>query len=70
MIWLLHMEQVDGCRISHARNGREVRLPELPFYSVDGYCHETRTVYEFLGSHWHGHTCRPFRDLVRRAATP
>jgi hypothetical protein len=63
LIWLLHMEQVDGCTISHARNGREVRLAELPFYSVDGYCHETRTVYEFLGCHWHGHTCRPFRDL-------
>ena len=49
LIWLLHMEHVDGCRIAHARNGREYTLSELPFYSVDGYCHETRAVYEFLG---------------------
>jgi hypothetical protein len=48
LLWLLHMEQTDGCRILHARNGLEYRLPELPFYSVDGYCVETRTVYEFL----------------------
>ena len=31
------MEQTDGCRILHARNGREYGLPELPIYSVDGY---------------------------------
>ena len=63
LIWLLHMDQEDECKISHARNGREYRLPELLFYSVDGYCHETRTVYQFLGCYFHGHTCRPFRDL-------
>ena len=61
--WLLYMEQIDGCRISHARNGREYGLPELPFYSLDGYSPETRTVYEFFGCYYHGHTCRPFRDL-------
>jgi len=47
-IWLLHMVQADGCQI-HARNGRKYRPPELPHYSVDNYCAETRTVYEFLG---------------------
>jgi hypothetical protein len=46
---LLHMEQEDNCTIQHGRNGREYRLPELPRYSVDGYCAETRTVYEFMG---------------------
>ena len=29
-MWILHMEQTDGCIIMHARNGREFRLPELP----------------------------------------
>jgi len=29
LMWLLHMEQADGCQIQHARNGREYR-PELP----------------------------------------
>ena len=49
LMWILHMEQTDGCTIMHSRNGREFRLRELPRYSVDGYCAETKTVYEFLG---------------------
>jgi len=63
LMWLLHMERIDGCRIHHARNGREYRPPELPHYSVDGYCAETRTVYEFLGCYYHGCKCQPFRDV-------
>jgi len=62
LMWILHMEQTDGCTIMNARNGREFRLPELPRYSVDGYCAETRTVYEFLGCFWHGCICQPMRD--------
>jgi len=61
-MWILHMEQTDGCTIMHARNGREFRLPELPRHSDDGYCAETRTVYEFLGCFWHGCKCLPMRD--------
>ena len=64
LMWLVHRERTDGCRISHGRNGREFRLPELPNLSVDGYCRETRKVYEFLGCYWHGHTCLPFRDVA------
>jgi len=63
LMWLLHMEQTDGCQIQHARNGREFRPPELRHYSVDGYCAETRTVYEFLGCYYHGCTCQPFPDV-------
>jgi hypothetical protein len=63
LMWLLHMQQVDNCHIMHARNGREYRLPELPNFNVDGYCEETRTVYEFLNCYFHGHTCQPFRDV-------
>ena len=48
-MWLLHMEEMNGWKIMHARNGRECRLPELPRFGVDGYCAETRIVYEFLG---------------------
>jgi len=48
-MWILHMEQTDGCTVLHARNGRAFRLPEFPRYSVDGYCAEIKTVYEFLG---------------------
>ena len=61
-MWILHMDQTDGCTIIHARNGREFRLPELLRYSVNGYCAETRTVYECLGCFWHGCKCQPMRD--------
>jgi len=46
-MWLVHRERTDGCKILHGRNGREYRLPELPDLSVDGFCPETKTVYEF-----------------------
>jgi len=46
-----------------ARNGREYRPPERPTLSVDGFCAETRTVYEFLGCLYHVHSCLPFRDV-------
>jgi len=64
LLWILHMEEEDNCKILHARNEREIRLPELPRFSVDGYCAETRTVYEFMGCFFHGCVkCEPFRDL-------
>jgi len=44
--------------------GHEYRLPELPRLSVDVYCPETNTVYEFSGCFWHGHTCQPFWDVA------
>jgi hypothetical protein len=62
MMWLVYREQTEGCRILHGRNGREFRTPELPNFSVDGYCAETKTVYEFNGCYWHGHSCQSFRD--------
>jgi G:T-mismatch repair DNA endonuclease (very short patch repair protein) len=61
--WLLYKHQTDGENILHARNGREFRLPELPHLRVDGYCPQTRKVYEFLGCFWHGHVCKQFRDV-------
>ena len=48
LMWLLHMEQIDDCKIMHARNGREYRPHEFPNFSVDGYSLETRMVYKFL----------------------
>ena len=63
-MWLVHRERTDGCTILHGRNGREYRLPELPHFSVDGFCPETKTVYEFMGCYFHGDTCQPFRDVT------
>ena len=64
IMWLLHMEQTNGMELKHANNGREYRLPELPHFSVEVYCPETNTVYEFCGLFWHGHPCQPFRDVI------
>jgi len=48
LMWLLHMEETDGVKIIHDPNSREYRLPEMPRFSVDGYCPETHILYEFL----------------------
>ena len=62
-MWLLNMEETDGVQIMLLRNGREYRLPELPYFSVHGYSPETRTIYEFFSCFWHRYTCQPFRDV-------
>jgi len=64
LVWLLHMEETDVVKIIHCRNGRDYSLPELPHFSVDGYCPETRRVYNFFGCFYHGNTCQPFRDVT------
>jgi len=65
LIWLVYKEMIDGGgrKILHGRNGRQYRLPEMPNFSVDGICNETRTVYEFFGCYYHGHTFQPYRDV-------
>ena len=63
LMWLVHRERTDRFNISYGRNRPEFRLPKLPSLSVDGYCHETRTVYDFHGCFWHGHSCLHFRDV-------
>ena len=62
-MWLVYRERTDGCTILHARNDREFRPQEFPILSVNGFCPETKTVYEFLGCFYHGDTCQPFRDV-------
>jgi len=61
-MWLLHMGETDGVMVMHCRNVREYSLPEIPRFIVDRYCPETRTICEFFGCFYHGHTCQPFRD--------
>ena len=46
------------------RNGSQYRPLELPSLSVGGFCAETRTVCEFFGCMFQGHTCLPFRYLT------
>ena len=56
--WLTWCAQENN--IQHVGNAGEVRIPPLGF--IDGYCHDTRTVYEFQGCFTHGcPTCYPNR---------
>ena len=40
-----------GCTIRHQANGREKRIGKL---SVDGWCADTNTAYQYHGCFWHG----------------
>ena len=59
--WLTWCTQEQSQDIQHARNAGEYRIPGTHFH-VDGYCHDTQTVYEFQGCFTHGcPTCHPNR---------
>ena len=49
--WLSYISEKEDLYIQHVRNGGEKRVER---YSLDGYCEETNTVYEFQGCFWHG----------------
>ena len=49
--WLSYTAEKEDIHIQHVRNGGEKRVGN---YSLDGYCEETHTAYEFQGCFWHG----------------
>ena len=49
--WLSYISEKEDLYIKHVRNGGEKRVDP---YSLDGYCEETNTAYEFQGCFWHG----------------
>ena len=49
--WLSYEMERNGIHIEHVRNGGEKRVGK---YSLDGYCEEFHTAYEFQGCFWHG----------------
>ena len=49
--WLSYISEKEDLCIQHVRNGGEKRFMD---YSLDGYCEETHTAYEFQGCFWHG----------------
>ena len=51
--WLSYISEKEGIFIQHVRNGGEKRVGNY-VYSLDGYCEETHTAYEFQGCFWHG----------------
>ena len=49
--WLSYEMERNNIHIQHVRNGGEKRVGK---YSLDGYCEEYHTAYEFQGCFWHG----------------
>ena len=56
--WLSYEMERNDIHIQHVRNGGEKRIGK---YSLDGYCEEYHTAYEFQGCFWHGKWCNPSR---------
>ena len=52
--WLRHIEESQGIKLQTGYNGPEYRVG---MYLVDGYCSDTRTIYEFDGCYYHGCLC-------------
>ena len=52
--WLSYEMERNDIHIQHVRNGGEKRVGK---YSLDGYCEEYHTAYEFQGCFWHGKRC-------------
>lgn len=50
--WLIYEEEKRGINIRHAAKGREAVVSGV---KVDGYCEETKQVFEFHGCYFHGH---------------
>ena len=49
--WLSYEMERNDIHIQHVKNGGEKRVGK---YSLDGYCEERNTAYEFQGCFWHG----------------
>ena len=49
--WLSYEMASKDIHIQHVRHGGEKRVGK---YSLDGYCEENHTAYEFQGCFWHG----------------
>ena len=52
--WLSYIAEKENVHIQHVRNGGEKRVAR---YSLDGYCPQTSTAYEYQGCFWHGKDC-------------
>jgi hypothetical protein len=62
MKWLKYISLKEKVNIKHACNGGEMtfRTNNGQNYKVDGYCEETKTIYQFHGCYFHG--CRHCYD--------
>ena len=71
ILWLESIMEKQNIFIQHALNGGEFKIPNTN-YKADGFCKETKTIYEFYGDKFHGNLsrfnfndkCQPFDDTV------
>jgi len=58
--WLEHEAVKNNIKIKHAENGGEFCFRTQKGYKwpVDGFCEDTKTVYEFYGDYYHGNPKR------------
>ena len=55
MKWLKYISQRDNINIRHACNGGEATITTNGrTYKIDGYCEDTKTVFQFHGCYFHG----------------
>ena len=64
--WLSYEMERNDIHIQHVRNGGEKRVGK---YSLDGYCEEYHTAYEFQGCFWHGKPCKIISKMRKNAYT-
>ncbi len=68
--WLEYVQHVENVKIDHALNGGEkLIIVQGKKYKVDGFCHESNTVYEYHGCIYHGCT-RCFPDTRNATKHP
>lgn len=58
--WLEFKAFQMGVEIQHAENTGEFRVPGTNF-KADGFCHQTNTIFEYLGDFYHGNP-RKFKE--------
>ncbi len=57
IVWIETIMKTEGISIQYAKSleGQyKIKFPGGKLRSVDGYCQETNTVYEYNGNFWHG----------------
>ena len=52
LFWLKYQSYIDKVEIRHARSIEKEK--QIGLYTLDGYCEENKTIYEFNGCFWHG----------------
>ena len=64
--WLSYEMERNDIHIEHVRNGGERRVGK---YSLDGYCEEYHTAYEFQGCFWHGKSRKNTYKIRKKVLT-